>query len=150
MTFYCRLAIAAVLAVIAAAALAQDKTGQKVSEPSELSRTHLVRQQVSEGLNLAAGMRHAVIEFYQAHGRFPESNTEAGISDPRTILGKYVISISIGPRDGLITIEYGDYADPVISGATLTLRVEVKDAQSDWLCQSEYIDRKYFPSACDT
>lgn len=150
MMFCVRLAIATVLALINATALSQDKIDQAILESDELPRTQVVQQQVSEGLSLSAGMRHAVIEFYQAHGRFPDGNAEAGIDNPIRILGKYVISITIGPSDGSIAIEYGNYADPIISGATLTLCAEVKEPQPVWHCRSEHIDRKYFPAACAT
>ena len=51
---------------------------------------YTIRAQVSEGLNLSAGAKAAVTEFFQDQGAFPANNVEAGIETPGNILGKYV------------------------------------------------------------
>ncbi len=119
-----------------------------LSSSQELSRDEIIRTQISEGLNLSGGVAAAINEFYQAHGRFPESNADAGVVEPIKILGKYVISVTTGAGDGSITIEYGNDADPIISGATLTLNATIKKPRPVWSCSSDYIDAKYFPESC--
>ena len=114
----------------------------------ETQHDETIRNQISEGLNLSSGVAAAVNEFFQEHGRFPENNQEAGLVAPIQILGKYVISVAVGAGDGSITIEYGNYADPIISGATLTLHATVKKPRPTWSCRSDYIDSKYFPVNC--
>ena len=115
----------------------------------ELSRDEIIMGQISEGLNLSAGVAAAINEFFHEHGRFPQDNSEAGIVEPIGILGKYVISVTIGAGDGSITIEYGNDADPIISGATLTLRATIKEPRPVWFCSGDYIHPKYYPINCN-
>ena len=123
--------------LVAATALAQQPTHEQV-----------VRAQVSEGLNIAAGLAAAINEFFQDHGRFPQDNAEAGIDEPTSILGRYVISVTVGAGDGSIAIEYGNHADPAISGATLMLRATIRDPRPVWFCSGDDIHPKYYPENC--
>ena len=113
-----------------------------------LSQDQIIQIQISEGLNMSGGVAAAINEFFQEHGRFPKNNSEAGVDEPIRILGKYVISVTIGAGDGSITIEYGNDADPIISGTTLTLRVTIAEPRPVWFCSSKYIHPKYFPVNC--
>lgn len=108
----------------------------------------IIQSQISEGLNLSAGVAAAINEFFQEHGRFPKDNSETGVVEPIRILSKYVISVTIGVGDGSITIEYGNDADPIISGATFTLRAIIAEPRPVWFCSSNYIHPKYYPVNC--
>ena len=64
---------------------------------------YTIRAQVSEGLNLAAGAKAAVTEYYQDQGVFPGDNVTAGIEDAANIEGKYVSQVEVG-ANGVITV----------------------------------------------
>jgi type IV pilus assembly protein PilA len=121
----------------------------ELSIAQETSREEAIKAQIGEGLNFSAGIKAAIYEFYLEHERFPENNAEAGIVEPIRILGKYVVSIAVGAGDGSIIVEYGNNADPVISGATLTLKATIKKPRPVWSCTSDYIDAKFFPEGCN-
>ena len=56
-------------------------------------QNYVARAQVAEGLVLASGGKTAIAEYFNTHGNFPADNTEAGLSDPEDISGKYVFSV---------------------------------------------------------
>ena len=114
----------------------------------EVTHEEQVASEVSEGLNLSAGVAAALTEFFLQHDRFPNDNQEAGIIEPNSIRGRFVNSVSVGPGNGVITIEYGNYADPILSGSTLTLKPQVGESRPIWTCFSEYIPQRYFPKKC--
>ena len=121
-------------------------TEYAVSE--EPTHDEKVAAEVTEGLNLSAGVAAALMEFYYEYERFPNDNREAGVTEPNEIRGRFVNSVSIGPGTGEITIEYGNYADPIISGATLIMSVEIRESRRIWTCSSQYISERYFPKDC--
>jgi type IV pilus assembly protein PilA len=63
------------------------------------------RAKVSEGLQLAAGAKTAVSEFYSARAAWPVSNSEAGIAVNTDIQGNNVTSVTVG-AGGKIDILY--------------------------------------------
>ena len=62
------------------------------------------RAKVSEGLQLAAGAKTAVSEYYSSIGSWPADNNEAGISAATTIVGNNVTGVAVAA--GVITISY--------------------------------------------
>src|SRR4030066_415725 len=62
------------------------------------------RAHVSEGLQLAGGVKTGVGGFYGANGTWPSNNTSAGAS--LTITGNAVTSVV--SADGVITITYNE------------------------------------------
>ena len=56
-------------------------------------QNYVARAQVAEGLVLASGGKTAIAEYFNTNGTFPADNTEAGLSDPEDISGKYVSSV---------------------------------------------------------
>ncbi len=114
---------------------------------------YTIRAQVSEGLNLAAGAKAAVTEFYQDRGVYPTDNVEAGLSAPGAITGNYVTSVTAtsGLAGGLITVVYGGAAPAhaLIAGQTITLTATDNLGSISWLCQSGgVIADKHLPAAC--
>ena len=108
---------------------------------------HTIRSQVAEGINLASGVKSAVSEFYQERGRFPSDNTEASIAAATDISSKYVASISV--TDEVITITFGDQANPQINGETITLSGADNVGSVIWTCASGgVIQTKHLPTAC--
>jgi type IV pilus assembly protein PilA len=63
------------------------------------------RAKVSEGLQLAAGAKTAVAEYYSANGAWPTTNAMAGIATNTDIKGNNVTSVTIG-AGGQIDIDY--------------------------------------------
>ena len=62
---------------------------------------YIVRARVTEGLNLVAAAKTAVVETRQSTGSFPTSNSGAGI--PGTISSGVVNSVVVGSA-GVITV----------------------------------------------
>ena len=119
---------------------------------------YTIRAQVSEGLNLAAGAKAAVTEYYQDRGILPADNETAGLSLADEIEGNYVASVTV--EDGVITVLYSS-ADPqqannAINGASLLLTPNVANAGSvDWNCSGGGTganplsdNAKWLPAAC--
>src|SRR5688500_8396164 len=69
---------------------------------------YTIRSQVTEGLNLAGGVKVAVAESYAQNGTFPVGLVEAGLVDTAgnaTVpSGKYVDNLSI--TNGTIIVQY--------------------------------------------
>ncbi len=116
-----------------------------VAIPAYLDYT--VRAQISEGLNVASGAKTAVTEFYQDRGAFPTDNNEAGLEAAANITGKYVASVSSG--GAVITITYGNDANVVINGQTVTLTAADNLGSVAWICASGgAVQDKHLPAAC--
>lgn len=112
-----------------------------------------IRSQVAEGMSLASGTKAGVAEFWLATGRFPPSNTSAGLYSPTSISGLYVESINVATTKGIITIKYGIGANTAISTAPndiLTLSATTTAGSITWLCggSGTSLLPKYLPSAC--
>jgi type IV pilus assembly protein PilA len=85
---------------------------------------YTIRAQVSEGLNLSAGAKAAVSEYFMDRGVLPLNNAEAGIATQATqIQGNYVSQLNVAA--GVITVTYSNAAPQsanlAINGSTLTL-----------------------------
>ena len=109
---------------------------------------YTIRAQVSEGLNLAAGAKAAITEYFQDRGAFPTSNASAGISAANTITGNYASSVTVGAA-GQITVAYaGPRVNATINGATLTLTPATNTGSVDWTCAAGTLLPKYVPATC--
>ena len=100
---------------------------------------YTIRAQVSEGLGIASIARAAVAEEFLTEGLPPTDRTDAGMSvDPADSSGRYVASVDI--ENGVLTITYGNEANPQITGEdanTLTLTpYESSDLNLVWRCGS--------------
>ncbi len=110
---------------------------------------YTIRAQVSEGLNLSGGAKAAISEFSMDTGRFPSTNTVAGISaNAADIKGKYVTGVNVAA--GVITVTYGGDANAIIVGRTLSLSPFTNAGSVEWTCQSTggSIAPKHLPAAC--
>ena len=115
-------------------------------------QNYLIRTQVSEGLSLAGGLQTGEIEYYANYGKWPATNTSAGVATDTSIIGSYVTSVNTGGT-GVITVTYGNKANNVISGKTLILSPYTKGGGSfAWACNptgaGATTDNKYLPSSC--
>jgi type IV pilus assembly protein PilA len=110
---------------------------------------YTIRAQVSEGLNLSAGAKAAVTEFFQDQGAMPADNVQAGIEAPGNILGKYVTGVAVNA--GTITVTYGGDANANIGGATLTMTPAPNLGSVEWTCANGAgLQNKWLPAACRT
>jgi type IV pilus assembly protein PilA len=113
---------------------------------------YTIRAQVSEGLNLAAGAKAAVSEYFMDRGVMPTNNTDAGISSPVSIQGNYVESVTV--TNGVIQVDYASaapqQANQILDPANLVLSPTTNSGSVDWDCRSGpgTISPKHLPSAC--
>ena len=109
---------------------------------------YTIRAQVSEGLNLAGGAKAAVAEYTMDRGSFPTNNTQAGISDPGQIQGKYVQTVTVA--NGLISVAYGGEANVILRTGVLELSPFTSAGSVEWDCRANgtTIAAKHLPAAC--
>jgi len=112
---------------------------------------YTIRAQVSEGLNLAAGAKVAVAEYYMDRGTYPTNNAAAGLSVETTIAGNYVSQVLV--TNGLVTVSYSNAtpqnANLAINGATLLLSPGTTAGAVNWDCRAGAIlVDKWLPAAC--
>ena len=118
---------------------------------------YTIRAQVSEGLNLSAGAKAAVTEYFQDQGVPPATNAIAGLEDADMITGKYVSLVTV--VDGVITVTYAangvQTANNNINNATLTMTPDpvTTPGSVNWTCAGGNIldqNAKWLPAACRT
>ncbi len=109
---------------------------------------YAIRTQVAHGLNLAAGAKIAVAEYYQNLGVYPGDNDTAGLAAPATITGKYIVQVEV-VADGHIEVTYGNDVNAKISNAVLTIWPTGNDGSVSWDCTGDatLVD-KWLPPAC--
>lgn len=109
---------------------------------------YAVRAQISDGLSVAVGSKSAVTEYFQDRGVFPTNNAQAGVETAGNIQGKYVGSVTVASN--VISIAYGNDANVVINGETVTLTADTSAVGSvQWVCASGgVIQAKHLPSSC--
>lgn len=115
---------------------------------------YVIRAQVSEGLSLATGGKAAVWDFAANTGRFPSSNSSAGMSPAQSIAGTYVSRVGVGSdgngSDGIIQVSFGQpRANAAIrqGPSTLLLSPVTHGGTIMWVCHSAMPGR-YLPAAC--
>ena len=117
------LVVIAVLAILALVAL-----------PNFTDR--LVREQVVEGLTLAAIAKPPVEAAWRLGQPLPADNAAAGLPAADRIVNNVVSAVTV--QDGAIQIRFGNRANPKLSGKTLSLRPAVVDDATivpvTWLC----------------
>ena len=106
---------------------------------------YTIRAQVSEGMSLASGAKSAVGEFYDTTGGLPSTNASAGLTEPGSILGKYVTGVDAA--GGVITATFGGDANTQIATFSLTLSAVPHGGSLEWVCSGTVLP-KYRPSSC--
>ena len=116
---------------------------------------YTIRSQVSEGLSLAGGAKATMSEVFQDRGTWPANNADAGLAANTSIIGKYVVSVTVtaDSGDGVITVVYGDEANSNITDAELVLRGIDQTGSIEWQCRGGNIlidtdNQKWLPTAC--
>lgn len=124
---------------------------------------YTIRTQVSEGMNMAAGFKNAISDFYASRGRLVASYQSYGLAAPASNSGNYISGISVS-GSGAITITYGNKVNAKVSGQTLGISPGLNGAGAIvWLCGhsalpsgvsattgrvSGTIPTKYLPNDC--
>ena len=124
---------------------------------------YTARAQVSEAILLMEGQKSAVVEYYADKGKWPTSNTEAGIAAAADIKGKYVEQVEVG-GDGVITAKMKKAdVNNEIKEKTVSLTPHVTTAGATpgaaatangsftWTCApgtTNGVDPKFLPSSC--
>lgn len=134
--------VVAIIAILAAIAISQ-------------YQDYVIRSQVSEGSALSDGVKTAVAEFYQNKGRFPGSNTSAGLALSTSIDGNYVddVNVASGGTAGLIGATFeasanGKEANTNIDGDILLFSPITHAGSIEWNCKSTTIKSKWCASSC--
>ncbi len=108
---------------------------------------YTIRAQVAEGLNLSAGAKSAVSEYFMDRGVWPTNNVEAGLADKHDIIGKYTEHVSIAGN--VIEIKYGLDVHNAIFDQKITLTAIDNAGSVSWTCASAgVIQAKHLPGAC--
>jgi len=108
---------------------------------------YTIRAQVAQGLVLSASHKLAVTAFHHDHGAFPADNSAARLAPPDAYAGKYVDSISVA--GAVVSIQYGNQANPRISGRIVTLTASDILGSVKWICTSGgTIQDDHMPPAC--
>jgi len=103
------------------------------------------RAHVSEGLNLAGGLKASVAEYFASEGTWPTDETSVGVT--ATITGNAVSAVTVA--SSLITIEYNGKVDS--ANKFLDLKGSAGGGSVTWTCQpaaANPVDAKYLPSNC--
>ena len=109
---------------------------------------YAVRAQVGSGINLAAGAKVAVTEYYQDRGLFPGDNATAGLEAAGSITGKYVTQVAVTGA-GLIEVTFGNDVNNKIFNAVLTFTPTDNDGSVTWVCAGDAtLVPKWLPAAC--
>ncbi len=106
---------------------------------------YTVRSKVTEGLNLASGVKSRVEETRIALGNFPATHASYGLANPASITGNNVASVSVG-AGGIITVTYSN--DAALSGRTITLSPSVTGGSLRWTCTGGNLLPRFRPANC--
>jgi type IV pilus assembly protein PilA len=108
---------------------------------------YTIRAQVAEGLALFSPFKPAIAEYNNDTGGFPANNIEAGLGAPGDYAGKYVSWISVNGAD--VSIRFGNEANVIINGRTLTVTAVDNLGSVSWACTAGGIVANYYlPSSC--
>lgn len=111
---------------------------------------YTVRAQVAEGLNLAAGAKVAIAEYFLNRGVYPGDNATAGLEAATSITGKYVAQVEVTGA-GLIQVTFGNDVNDKILNAIITIRPIgiIDDGSLSWECTGDAtLVNKWLPVAC--
>ena len=115
-------------------------------------QNYVIRAQVTEGMSLADGAKTGMSEFYASTGRWPSTNTSAGIANAASITGNYVSSANVGTTAGMITVIYDNKANTAISGDILALSATPNGGSISWTCKPTgtytTVSAVYLPASC--
>ena len=110
-------------------------------------QNYIIRSQIAEGLSLSDAAKTAVAEFYGNTGHFPGNNASAGLAQPASISGSYVVGVAV--RDGgEVIVQYGNRANPQIAGHMIALAPTKDGGSISWTCETIDVPQQYLPRSC--
>ncbi|MBB6521918.1 pilin [Pseudoteredinibacter isoporae] len=99
-------------------------------------QTYTTRAQVSESLVIVGELKNTVAEYYKHTGKFPLTNKDAGMPEPKYLLGNYVKEIRV--ENGAFHIRLGNKVNAMLDGKILTVRPIVVTGSPaspfSWVC----------------
>ncbi|HXP01010.1 MAG TPA: pilin, partial [Luteibacter sp.] len=112
---------------------------------------YILRSQVAGALAAADSAKTAVAEHRQATGKFPASNTAAGLGKPETLGNDYAGSVEVGPGGEIVVTMDATpphKTNPKLDSATLVLTPRLEGHSIAWGCSGEGIEPKNLPASC--
>jgi len=110
-------------------------------------QSYSIRAQIAEGLGMTGPLTTAVTAFHNDRGAFPLDNADAALAPADGCAGRYVESISV--TGAVVSIQYGNNANALISGRDVTLTAIKNDGSMSWTCATGgAISKTYLPSSC--
>ena len=112
-------------------------------------QNYVARAQATEGLSLLSGAKTAVAEYVMTNGSFPESNSDAGLSDAPTISGQYVKSVGVTKDgdEGVITATFNTGINENIEDKIMMLTASNAGGSVTFECTTT-IYESYAPKDC--
>jgi len=107
-------------------------------------QSYLKRAHVAEGIGLTTEPKDKVTEFFGTHGRWPNSNTSAGLPSAASIKGNAVRSVTVS-ANGLVTVIFNTQ---VTSAATVLMRPNNTTGAITWTCTGGTVNSVYRPASC--
>lgn len=97
----------------------------------------ITQRKVLESYELVAPYKDNIEKYFKLHsGEFPNNNEEAGLPEPRKILGNYLEKMEV--REGVMHLYFGQKMPQGLHGKILSMRpVFVKDSPDSplsWVC----------------
>jgi type IV pilus assembly protein PilA len=110
-------------------------------------QNYVIRTQVSEGLELATGVKAAVWEYKTNTGEFPSTNLSAGLPANTSIAGKYVDAVTL-LAGGTIKVTYTrPETNSALQGSNLQLSPVDTGGAIAWRCKGT-VSSQFLPTSC--
>jgi type IV pilus assembly protein PilA len=101
-----------------------------------LSMLGIQRDEMEEVVNMSKQLMPKVNDYYNLHHRFPEDNAEAGLPNPRQLIGNRIVRVDV--QNGAIHLLMGNKASAIFANKTLSYRPAVvigsPASPMTWLC----------------
>src|SRR5688500_3584259 len=104
------------------------------------------RAKVSEGLQLAAGAKTAVAEYYSSQGAWPATNAMAGVASATDIKGNNVTSVTVAAGDMSLADSARSANTCKTAAPTLTIRPTDATGSVTWARQAWDGEERCLPS----
>jgi len=96
----------------------------------------IIRTQVQESIVFVEFVRESVQTFYAKAHRMPADNAEAGLPQPKQILGNFITQVEID--HGAINVQFGNRSNQTLTDKWVTLRpgivASARQVPISWLC----------------
>ena len=110
---------------------------------------YTARAQVSEGLNLAGGLKATISDIYASTGSLAgASSGSAGIPQAASVTGKYVNDVLVTGGIIQVTMKPAGLAAQSIGSKTVLVSPIPSVGSIQWTCRAGSLSVKYLPSSC--